>query len=176
MNFFFFFGLADFRVEGRPAASHADPHARSQAVQMFAVLEGVRQQFVPVAAHAHPSGHQTVPLRDLPAQVHAAQSPAAAHSHPHGRQAVQVPPSGLQQGLLAAQQPAVALALPPDGQTLQVQFVLQVLHRRNGPPRTHSQAQRIQASQDSHLPVLRQVLHAGDLPPEAHAEARRTLR
>lgn len=116
--------FTDLWLEGRPAASHPDPHARSQAVQMFTVLQGVRQQFVPVTTYTDPLGHQAVPLRDMSTQVHAAESSAAAHSHPHWRQTVQVPPSGLQQGLFAVEQSPVTLSLPPDGQTLQVQFVL----------------------------------------------------
>lgn len=136
------------------------------------MLQDVRQLVVPVAAHAHPPRHQALPLRDLPPQVHPALPPPAAHPHAHGRQALQVPLPQLQQGLLAALQPAVALALPPDGQALQVQLVLQVLHRGGGPSRAHTQAQGVQAPEDAHLPVLRQVLHPGDLPRQAHAEAR----
>ena len=138
---------------------------------MHAVLQVVRQQLVPVAALAHPPGHQAVPLRDLPAQVHPAESPAAAHPHAHGRQAVQVPTSSLHKGLLAAQQPPVAFAVPPDGQALQVQLVLQVLPGRNGPPRTHSQAQGVEASQDAHLQLLRKVIHSRNLSGQTHAEA-----
>lgn len=43
------------------------------------------------------------------------------------RQAVQVPPSGLPEGLLAAVQLAITLPVPPDGQAIQMQLLLQVL-------------------------------------------------
>lgn len=171
-----FYFVSDVWIQSRAATALATAHARGQALQVLAVHQGVRQQLLPVAAHAHPPGHQTVPLRDLPTQVHAIVAPAAAHPHAHRRQAVQVPAHWLQQGLLSAEQPAVALALPPDGQAVQVQLVLQVLHGRAVAARAHPQAQGVQASQDAHLPVLRQVVHAGDLPHQAHAEARRACR
>nr|CAH7712785.1 unnamed protein product [Callosobruchus chinensis] len=110
---------------------------------MFAVLQSVRQQFLPVPAHQDTSGHQTVPLRDMSEEVH------------------------------PAEQPAVPFALSPDRQTLQVQLVLQVLQRRALVARAHPQAQGEQAPEDAHLPVLRQELHAGDVLEQAHAETRR---
>ncbi|KAJ8686403.1 hypothetical protein QAD02_022197 [Eretmocerus hayati] len=146
---------SDLWEQSGPSAAHTDPHARGEAVQVHAVLQGVREFVVPVSAHAHPFGHKALPLRDLPAEVHAAEPPAAAHPNAHGRQAVQVSPPWLHQGLQPAVQPAEPLALPSDRQALQVQLLLQVLQRRAQPPRAHTQAQGVQAPQDPHLPVLR---------------------
>ena len=98
-------------------------------------------------------------------------------------------PPRLHEGVLPAVEPAVPLALPPDWQAVQVQLLLQVLHRRARPAGAHPQASRLKTREDSHLCLLRQVLHpgmesslyvtcvkptaiAGDLPGEAHAEAR----
>ena len=50
---------------------------------MHPVLEGVRELLVPVPAHQDPPGHQAVPLRDLPAEVHPTEPPTAAHPHAH---------------------------------------------------------------------------------------------
>lgn len=165
--------ITDIRKQGRFAAAHADPHAGGETVQVHPVLEGLRKLLVPVSAHEDPPGHKTVPVRDMPAEVHPAEPPAAAHPHPHRGQAVQVPSPGLHQGLQPAEQPPEPLTLPPDRQALQVQLLLQVLLRRAQPPRAHTQAQGVQAPKDSHMPVLRQELHPGDLPGQAHAEARR---
>lgn len=84
-----------------------------------------------------------------------------------------MPTPRLPEGILPAQQPTKSFQMPPDGQTVQMQLLLQMLQRRTIPPGTHSQAQGVQTPQDAHMPVLRQELHAGDLPHEAHAEARR---
>ena len=82
--------LSDICVESGPPAAHADPHARAEAVQVRVVQQGLRQQLLPVAAHAHPSRDQAVPLRDLPTQVHPALTPSAAHQDAHRGQALQV--------------------------------------------------------------------------------------
>ncbi len=50
----------------------------------------IREQFLPVPAHPDPPGHQALPLRDLPEEVHPALPPAAAHQDPHRGQALQV--------------------------------------------------------------------------------------
>lgn len=172
-HFFFLFFPADICVQVGIAIALAAARQRRETVQMPSVQQNIRKQLVPEPAHAHPSGHQTVPVRHLPAEVHAAQPPAAAHTHAHRRQAVQVQAPGLHQSVLAAQQPAVALPVPPDGQTVQVQLVLQVLPGRAVAARAHTQAQGVQTPQDAHMPVLRQVVHAGDVPVQAHAKARR---
>uniref|UniRef100_A0A8D8AHG1 (northern house mosquito) hypothetical protein n=1 Tax=Culex pipiens TaxID=7175 RepID=A0A8D8AHG1_CULPI len=136
------------------------------------MYKGVRQLELPVAAHADTPRHQAVPVRDLPAQVHPAEPPAAAHTDAHGRQTVQVSPPGLPKGVLAAVEPAVALALSPDGQAVQMQLLLQVLHGRGVPAGAHTKAQGLEAPEDAHLPAVRQVVHPGDVPGQAHAEAR----
>lgn len=87
---------------------------------MHPVLEGVRELVVPVAAHQDPPGHQAVPLRDLPAEVHPTEPPTAAHPHAHRRQTVQVPASRLHEGVQPAEQPTEPLPVPPDRQALQV--------------------------------------------------------
>nr|CAH7712781.1 unnamed protein product [Callosobruchus chinensis] len=165
--------IAGVRIESRAAAAHAGAHARSKAVQMFAVLQSVRQQFLPVPAHQDTSGHQTVPLRDMSEEVHPAESSPTAHQDAYGGQTLQMSTSRLSKGVLPAEQPAVPFALSPDRQTLQVQLVLQVLQRRALVARAHPQAQGEQAPEDAHLPVLRQELHAGDVLEQAHAETRR---
>ena len=110
---------------------------------------------------------------NLPAEVHAAVAPAAAHQDSHRRQTVQVSPPRMHKSLFATLQPPVSLQMPPDGQALQVQLLLQVLHRRERPARPHSQTQGVETPQDPHLPVLREELHPGNLLGQAHAEAQR---
>lgn len=85
--FFYFPGV---RFEGGAAASHAGAHAGSETVQVFPMLQGVRQLVVPKPTHPHPLGHQTLQMRDLPEEVHAAEPSAAAHPHAHRRQTLQV--------------------------------------------------------------------------------------
>lgn len=82
--------VAGLRVQGGAAAAYAGPHAGGEALQVLAVLQGLRQQFLPVPAHADPPRHQAVPLRDLPAEVHATLASAAAHPDAHRGQTVQV--------------------------------------------------------------------------------------
>lgn len=84
--------------------------------------------------------------------------------------------SRLPESILSAEQSTVSLAVPSNGQALQVQLVLQVLQRRAIAARAHPQAQGEQALEDPHLPVLRQELYTGDVPAETHAEARRANR
>ena len=79
----------------------------------------------------------------------------------------------MHQGLLTALQPPVPLQMPPDRQTLQVQLLLQMFHRRERPAGPHPQTQGVETPQDPHLPVLRQELHPGDVPGQAHAETQR---
>lgn len=81
----YFLSSVDLQLESGLAAAHPDSYAGSEAVQMHTVLQGVRQLVVSFATHPHSFGHQAVPLRDMPAQVHAAVAPTAAHTHPHGR-------------------------------------------------------------------------------------------
>ena len=52
-----------------------------------------------------------------------------------------------------------------------MQFMLQVFHRRNGASGPHTKAQRVEAFEDSHLPVLRQKLHPRDIFVQTFAEA-----
>ena len=110
-------------------------------------------------------------MRNLSAKVHPVIPPSAAHTDPHGRQTLQVSPSRMHQSLLATVQPSIPLQVSSDGQTVQVQLLLQVLYRRERPLGSHPQAQGVQAPQDSHLRVLRQKLHPGDLSSQTHAEA-----
>lgn len=140
---------------------------------MLTVLQGVRQFQLPVPAHPHPPGHQTLPLRDLSTEVYAALASPAAHQDAHRRQTLQVSPSRVPEGLLATLKPAITFSVPPNGQTVQVQLLLQMLHGRGIPARAHSQAQRVEAPENAHLPILRQVLHAGDVLSQAFTEARR---
>ena len=77
----------------------------------------------------------------------------------------------MHEGVLPAVEPTVPLQVPPDRQALQVQLLLQVLHRGVGSPGAYPQAQGVQACEDPHLLLLRQELHPGDLPGQAHAEA-----
>jgi hypothetical protein len=81
------------RFQSRPAAAHPGAHAGAEALQVQPVQQVLCQQFISVAAHADPPGHQALPLRDLPEEVHPALPPAAAHQDPHRGQALQVSPS-----------------------------------------------------------------------------------
>lgn len=78
----------------------------------------------------------------------------------------------LSKSLLSTEQPPVALEMSPNGQTVQVQLMLQMLQRRAVPLGAHPQAQRKQTPQDPHLPVLRQKLHARNVSQQTHAETR----
>ena len=109
-------------------------------------------------------------MRNLSAKVHPTVPPSAAHPDPHGRQTVQVPSSRMYQSLFAAVQPPIPLQVSSDGQTLQVQLLLQVLYWRDRPVGSYSEAQGVQAPQDPHLWVLWQELHPGDLSSQTHAE------
>lgn len=62
--------------------------------------------------------------------------------------------------------------MSPNGQTLQMQLVLQVFQRRTVPTGAHPQAQGEQTSQDTHMPILRQELYAGNVFEQAYAKAR----
>ena len=82
--------LSDICVESGSAASHSDPHARAQALQVRLLQQGLRQQLLPIPTHADPPRDQAVPLRDLPTKVHPALPPSAAHQDAHRGQALQV--------------------------------------------------------------------------------------
>ena len=77
----------------------------------------------------------------------------------------------MHQGLFATFQLAVPLKMSPNRQALQVQLLLQMLHRRKCLTGPYSEAQGVQAPQDPHLRVLRKVVHPRDVLGQAHAEA-----
>lgn len=82
----------------------------------------------------------------------------------------QMQTSWMSEGVLAAEQPAVTFPLPPNGQAIQVQQLLQMFCGRALPSGAHTQAQGVKTPEDAHLPILRQELYAGNVSQQAHAE------
>ena len=84
--------------------------------------------------------------------------------------------SWMPKGFQSTVEPTIAFQMPPDGQTLQMQFMLQVFFGRTIPTGTHTQAQRVETFEDPYLSILREVLHAGDIFVQTYAKACRTNR
>ena len=84
------FSVSGFCFESGPAVAHPGAHERTEAVQVYPMQQILRKQLLPLPAHAHPPGHQALPLRDLSEEVYPALPPAAAHQNTHWRQALQM--------------------------------------------------------------------------------------